>query len=126
MQLISGKNKEIAKEEWHGDWMSAKFNKLGDVQLLIDTTPPTITPVGWKNNAVSGTAKNLVLRSKDNLDAIHSFRAELDGKWLMFARKGDNFIYTFDEHCSKGKHNLKVMVMDVAGNITEQNFTFTR
>src|SRR5262249_32116180 len=42
MQLISGNSKQIAKGQWSGDWMSAMFNKLGYVQLLIDTVAPKI------------------------------------------------------------------------------------
>jgi len=127
MQLISGTSKQVKKGEWNGDWMSAKFNKLGYVQLLVDNISPTITPVGWKNGAILSSAKRLVLKCKDDLGEIDSFRAELDGQWLMFAKRaGDNFIYTFDEHCSKGKHTLKVTVTDVAGNITTETYTFMR
>jgi hypothetical protein len=127
MQLISGASKQIKKGEWNSDWMSAKFNRLGYVQLLIDNVAPTITPVGWKNGAVLSAAKRLVLKCKDDLGEIDSFRAELDGQWLMFAKRlGDIFIYTFDEHCSKGSHRLKVMVTDIAGNLTTETYTFKR
>jgi hypothetical protein len=127
MQLISGTSKQVKNGDWNGDWMSAKFNKLGFVQLLVDNVVPTITPVGWKNGAILSAAKRLVLKCKDDLGEIDSFRAELDGQWLMFAKRtGDNFIYTFDEHCSKGSHTLKVTVTDVAGNITTTTYTFKR
>lgn len=126
MQLTSGSSKTFAKGEWNGDWMSARFNKLGNVQLIIDAIPPTITPIGWKNGAVLTSARTLVLRCKDDLNEIDSFRAELDGQWLMFAKRTDNFVYTFDEHCPKGSHTLKVTATDLVGNITAQTFNFTR
>jgi hypothetical protein len=126
MQLISGSSKYISKGGWTGDWMMAHFNKLGNVELIIDTIPPTIVPDGWKNNASLSAAKTLVLRGNDNLGEINNFNAELDGQWLLFAKRGNNFIYTFDDHCSKGKHTLKVSVTDVAGNTTNETYTFTR
>jgi hypothetical protein len=127
MQLISGTSKQVEKGEWNGDWMSAKFNRLGYVQLLVDNFAPTIFPVGWKNGSLLFAAKRLVLKCKDDLGEIDSFRAELDGQWLMFAKRiGGNFIYTFDEHCSKGSHTLKVTAADVAGNIATSTFTFRR
>ena len=127
MQLISGTSKQIAKGEWNGDWVNAKFNKLGFVQLLIDNVAPTIIPSGWKNGSLLSSAKTLMLRCKDDLGEIDSFRAELDGQWLMFAkRSADRFIYTFDEHCPKGTHTLKVTVTDVAGNITTATYKFKR
>jgi hypothetical protein len=127
MQLISGTNKQVEKGKWNGDWMSAKFTRLGFVQLLVDNVAPTITPVGWKNGSLLSAAKRLVLKCKDDLGEIDSFRAELDGQWLMFAKRlGDSFIYTFDEHCTKGSHTLKVTVTDVAGNITTATYLFKR
>jgi hypothetical protein len=127
MQLISGTNKQVSKGQWNGDWMSAKFTRLGFVQLLVDNVAPTITLVGWKSGSFLSAAKNLVLKCKDDLGEIDSFRAELDGQWLMFAKRaGDSFIYTFDEHCLKGSHTLKVTVADVAGNITNATYTFKR
>lgn len=126
MQLTSGRSKETAKGKWTGDWMTASFKKLGTVQLLIDTVPPTITPIGWKNGGILSSAKTLTLKCKDDLDDIDSFSATLDGKWLLFSANNDNYTYLFDEHCTKGLHTLTVKVMDIAGNTTTQNFTFTR
>lgn len=127
MQLISGTSKQVEKGKWNGDWMSAKFNRLGYVQLLIDNIAPTVTPVGWKNGSLLSSAKRLVLKCKDDLGEVDSFRAELDGQWLMFAKRaGDYFIYTFDEHCSKGTHSLTVTVTDIAGNTTTKTYTFRR
>ena len=99
---------------------------MGNVQLLIDTIAPTISTVGWKNGASLANSSTLVLKCKDDIDDIDSFRAELDGKWLLFAASKDNFIYHFDEHCSKGAHSLNVTVTDFAGNTTKQIFTFIK
>jgi len=107
--------------------MSARFNRLGYVQLIVDNVAPTITPVAWKNGSVLSASKTLVLKCKDDLGEIDSFHAELDGEWLMFTKRtGDNFIYTFDEHCPKGLCTLKVTVSDVAGNISTATYSFRR
>jgi hypothetical protein len=126
MQLTTGSDKQTMKGKWTGDWMRARFNALGNVQLLIDTVPPAITPVGWRNGSVLSAAKTIVLKCKDDIGKIDSFRAELDGHWLLFAARGDYFIYTFDEHCPKGTHTLTVSVTDIAGNTTVKTYTFTR
>ncbi|WP_153795819.1 M23 family metallopeptidase [Foetidibacter luteolus] len=126
MFKTTGKHKEATKGEWNGDWMMARFNRLGSFQLLIDTLPPVIKPVGWQNNTIFGAQKTLRLRCTDELDEVAYFRAELDGQWLMFAKKNDDFTYEFDSHCSPGSHVLKVMVTDMAGNTAMQQFTFTK
>ncbi len=126
MQLLSGTDKKTIKGIWNGDWMTGAFNRLGNIQLYIDTVPPTLIQIGWKNGSVLTKAKTLVVQCKDDMDEVDSFKAELDGKWLLFAVKKDRFIYTFDEKCSKGLHNLTATVSDIAGNVTKQTFTFIR
>ncbi|QEC68461.1 M23 family metallopeptidase [Panacibacter ginsenosidivorans] len=122
MQLISNKHKEVTKGEWNGDWMTAKFNRLGFVQLLLDTITPVIKPIGWVNGTKFTTQKTLRLRCTDELDEVEKFTATLDGQWLLFAEKNDDFIYSFDQYCKPGTHILVVTVTDKAGNIAKQNF----
>ena len=63
----------------------------------------------------------------DNNKEIRNFRAELDGKWLMFTNdKGKSFIYNFDEKCGRGRHELTISIQDEAGNTTEKIFHFIR
>lgn len=126
MQLISNKHKEVTKGIWSGDWMAAKFNRLGFVQLLLDTTPPVIKPVGWTNGTKFTTQKTLRLHCTDELDEIESFSATLDGQWLLFAKKNDDFIYTVDQYFTSGPHTLSVTVTDKAGNIAKQSFEISK
>ena len=122
MQLISGGHKEVAKGEWQGDWLSAKFNRLGFVQLLVDKTAPVIKQIGWTNATKFSSQKKLILRCSDELDEVEDFSATLDGQWLLFAKKNDDFIYTFDEYCKPGKHTLSITVKDKAGNVSQKEF----
>ncbi|HLO38811.1 MAG TPA: hypothetical protein VK173_09975, partial [Lacibacter sp.] len=62
----------------------------------------------------------------DNKKTIYSFRAELDGEWLMFSGLGPVYRYRVDEHCPPGEHELKIRVEDEAGNSTERMIRFTR
>lgn len=126
MFLISNKHKEAVKGAWNGEWMTAKFNRLGMVQLLVDTVPPVIKSIGWVSGAKFSTQKTLRLRCTDELDEIETFSAKLDGQWLLFAKKDDDFIYSFDEYCKPGTHTLTVTVADKAGNITSKNFQLTK
>lgn len=127
MQLVSGNTKSTVKGDWKGDWMTARFNRFGTVQLLIDTVPPVIQISGWKDGQkFSAATKTLRLLCKDDVDDVTDFRAELDGKWLLFEQKGNIFTYRFDEHCMAGNHQLNVMVKDIAGNTTQKTFSFVK
>jgi hypothetical protein len=126
MQLISNRKKVALKGTWINDWVEAKFRDLGTVQLRIDTVPPRLIPSGWLNGANVRSKSSITFLADDDLSDLTTFRAELDGKWLMFSRKNDYFIHRFDEHTTAGKHELKVTIADEAGNVTERAYTFTR
>ena len=122
-----GAEKDVQRPEWQGGWASARFREFGNFQLVEDTTPPVITPLGPLEGANLSKASRIAFSVKDNLGAVRNFRAELDGKWLCFTNdKGLAYIYKFDEHCPPGTHALKVTVEDVAGNRTVKEYQFTR
>ena len=127
MQWYSGSKKEIQKVEWQQQWAGARFRDFGFYQLLVDTIPPQIVPIGFKDGADLSKATRIVFTVKDNLERFRNVRTELDGKWLRFTNdKGRNFIYMFDEKCLSGSHELKIKAEDEAGNVSEKVFLFTR
>ena len=124
----------IRKAEWQNGWISASFDNLGNFQAFIDTTAPTINaPAKARQRVGQGTdtldlspLTRISFTPADNF-GIRSFRAELDGKWLMFSNdKARTHIYVFDELCPYGVHELKVRVEDLAGNITEKTWWFKK
>lgn len=118
---------DVFKAKWKGDWVSAAFRGFGNFALIADTSPPVITPAGIKNNAVLTKSAGFSFIVTDNNEEIKRFSAMLDGKWMLFSNdKGRVFKYRFDERCGTGPHELKVMVEDEAGNVTEKVFNFTR
>ncbi|MGI8636693.1 MAG: hypothetical protein ACR2KZ_14950, partial [Segetibacter sp.] len=126
MQLVSNHKTEAVKGKWVGDWMEAKFRDLGTVKLLVDSVPPRISPTDWINGGNVSNKKSIAFLVTDDLGEIKSFKAFLDGKWLLFSRKSNSFIHTFDDHTAPGKHELAVSVEDEAGNFTEKNYSFIK
>jgi hypothetical protein len=64
---------------------------------------------------------------QDNNKKIKNFRATLDGNWLLFTNdKARAFIYKFDDHCSRGLHELKIYAEDEAGNPAQLLLHFIR
>lgn len=126
MQLVSNRKIEVSKGTWVDDKLEAKFRELGIVKLVLDDMPPKITQAGWVNGGNVSHNKTIAFVVKDNLGEVKIFKALLDGNWLMFSRKNSFFIHTFDERTTPGKHELKVTVEDLAGNITERAFSFIK
>jgi len=121
MQFTGFKNKTVIKGVWEGDYMCGFFDELGTVQLLIDTIAPAVERQG---ETKPGTA--ITITAKDNLGGISGFRAELDGRWILFEQKAGVFTYFMDEKCEKGRHDLQVWVTDVAGNRVSKRFSFVK
>jgi murein DD-endopeptidase MepM/ murein hydrolase activator NlpD len=118
---------EVKKPEWHGDWATAGFRSFGSFRLILDTEPPLIRVPDIVENANLEKAIQIVVLVQDNYKKIKDFRATLDGNWMLFTNdKGRNFIYKFDEHCSRGKHELKIYAEDEAGNSALQVLHFMR
>ena len=116
---------EMMKAEKENGWYVAKFRAFGDFELVLDDKSPVIG--GLADNSNLSKSRSIIFRPTDNSDEIKSFQAMLDGKWLRFTNdKGRSFIYIFDEKCPPGKHELKIIVEDLAGNIAEKILHFTR
>ncbi|HUB62089.1 MAG TPA: M23 family metallopeptidase [Puia sp.] len=127
MVCFNGGEKDVQLPAWKGRWASGRFGEFGNFQLVYDSIPPVITPIGPLEGANLSHAARIALRVRDNLGALRRFRAELDGRWLCFSNdKALAYIYKFDRHCPPGPHTLKVTVEDVAGNRTEKEYHFNR
>ncbi|MFY0253422.1 M23 family metallopeptidase [Chitinophaga sp. 30R24] len=106
-------------------WYKGIFRDFGNFHLEVDTIAPKVTPLGVKPGANLAKAAKIAFAMSD-ASGIKSYRAELDGKWLMFSRRGNVLTYTFDEHCPIGTHTLVMKVTDVAGNEGVYRLTFKR
>ncbi|RYY18649.1 MAG: M23 family metallopeptidase, partial [Chitinophagaceae bacterium] len=127
MQWTSGARSGVLKVEWKDGWASANFRDFGSFKLVVDQEPPQIVAVGFADGANLSKASRIVFTVKDNNGKVKNVRPELNGKWLRFTNdKGRNFIYTFDEHCPRGTHELVIRAEDEAGNQTIRSFKFTR
>lgn len=124
--LDYGSDRTSVKGNWNGDRIEGKFNRLGTAKLVIDNTLPSVSPNWREGDLINGYS--LRFKGATKVGDIVSFRAELDGKWLRFARVKDDFLYVFDEKCPKGsgEHSLRVTTINTAGNINTQTFTFRR
>jgi hypothetical protein len=127
MMWSEGEDFEIKKPQWLGDWATASFRSFGNFSLTLDTIPPVIRIPGVVENANLKRSSRIAIIVTDNYKKIKSFRAALDGNWLLFTNdKAKAFIYQFDEHCKPGKHELKIQTEDEAGNAAATVIHFTR
>ena len=123
-RLVSGNNSYSQNAIFENGKFTGRFDKFGMLFLEKDTLSPIVTPIGWKNNAVFAKNGSINVSVKDDRSYVSDFRAELDGKWLMFSRRGNTFTYKFDDKTSLGNHELKIIVEDIAGNQSTAVYNF--
>ncbi len=117
---------EFKKPTFSNGWYTAKVRSLGNFELIEDTQPPSVTPIGIKDGANLSKANSIKFVIVDDTEELE-FSALLDGQWICFSYdKGKNFVYKFDEKCPQGQHTLEITASDLAGNRTVKSFTFTR
>lgn len=116
----------VAKVQWDKGWATVRMRNFGTFQLIRDDVPPVISPLGWKDGGLLAGRPAIAVSVTDNLGATHDFRGELDGKWLMFSQRGNDFTYRFDEHFPPGQHTLVLSVADEAGNVTTKTYQVNR
>lgn len=126
MQLVSKNKKVTVRATQDGDWYEAKLRELGIVHLKVDDNAPLIQATNFANGSNVSKARSISVVAKDGEGDLKNFRAEVDGKWLRFIKKGNTFTYQFDEHFNAGTHQLKIIAEDIAGNVSEKVFTLTR
>jgi hypothetical protein len=123
IKSVSGSRTVVEKAVWQKGWLMAKFRQFGTYQAFVDNTPPNVNGVP----ANLSKATRIVFTPMDNFNTIKSFRVELDGRWLRFTNdKSRSWIYRFDEKFPRGRHQLKAIVEDEAGNVTERVWNVTR
>ncbi len=106
-------------------WYKAAVRNFGTYWLAIDTIPPVIKSF-VKSGANLSKASQILFTVKDEITSIKTFNGYIDNKWVCFEQHGSSFFYKFDEHCSKGKHELVFKAEDENGNATSYSLTFIR
>lgn len=112
-----------------GNIFSARTRNLGTYTLERDTTAPKIRPKNFKARQWLTNYRYLRLHISDDLSGISSYKASLNGEWILmeYEPKTNTLTYDFSDNVSSTSQNeLRVELLDNAGNATEYTVTFFR
>jgi hypothetical protein len=105
------RNGSFVRSKWVNGRIEFDTREFGSFALLRDTIPPTIKPVSINSGNVS-------FKIRDNLSGIASFKATINGEWLLMhhdAKSASIWSERFDKTVPlKGAFELEVV--DNAGN----------
>ncbi len=103
------------------DSLVTRVRDLGNYTVMIDTIPPVIRQLNFLKTRLTAKQKTLKLKIEDKESGIKSYRATLNGKWLLmeYDQKDKLLTYFIDKHLPKGKSTFRLEVIDNVGNKTE-------
>ncbi|MFT7035967.1 MAG: murein DD-endopeptidase MepM/ murein hydrolase activator NlpD [Cyclobacteriaceae bacterium] len=113
----------------NGDKLSTRTRTFGSYVLTSDTTAPTIKPSNFKPDTWISKNETLELKIKDDLSGISSYRATLNGNFILmeYNYKKDVLTYDFSDNLVVDtENNLKLIVIDNVGNSATFEATFFR
>lgn len=99
--------------------LTTSTKTLGTYTLATDDTKPTIVPVNFKNNQWLSNYRYLKIKIDDDRSGISSYRATINGKWILmeYDYKTNILTHDFNDGCvTDTKNILKVIVTDNVGN----------
>ncbi len=127
--LVSeGGTKSSQGGAFQNGYVSTKVKYFGNYAVAVDTTAPTIVPKNISPNKNMSKSSTIQFKISDNLSGIKSYRATVDGRWILMELEGKTSLltYKFDDHVPKGIHELILKVIDLKNNSKEFKCTFTR
>lgn len=109
--------------------ISTRTRIFGFYKLEMDTTPPTIVPVNFRDKKWVSELKYLNLRIKDEESGIADYHATINGEFIVmeYDYKTGILRYDFrDKVSNQTENNLKVIVVDNVGNSATFEAVFYR
>lgn len=113
--------------KWVNNKLSTKCRSFGSYAVAVDTLSPTIKPL----NIYPGkhmTSSTLRMNIRDDLSGIQSYRAEIDGKWVLmeYDPKKARLTHRFQKSLTKGNHLFTLSVTDERNNTKVYEASFSR
>ena len=102
---------------------------LGSYALFSDNQKPKIRPLNFKDGQWLTNYNYLKVRIYDTLSGIKSYRAEIDGEWILMEFDAKRGLLTYDlndKELTGEKHTFKLMVVDNVNNTNMYHATFYR
>ncbi|MFH4968193.1 M23 family metallopeptidase [Gaetbulibacter sp. M240] len=102
-----------------GNTLTTHTKTLGTYTLAMDTINPTIKPDNFYDGQWISNFRFLKLKIKDDISGISDYRVTVNGKWILteYDYKTNTLVHDFKDNVIRDvKNNLKVIVVDNAGN----------
>ncbi|MFH1120007.1 MAG: M23 family metallopeptidase [Bacteroidota bacterium] len=107
--------------EFKNGLFKAKIREFGQYTVMLDTLPPVIKPLNISEGKIITTQQTIRLSIRDDFSGIKSYRATLNGKWILMDYDAKNRLleYKRDNRLFDGKNEFLLRVEDYCGNASK-------
>ena len=109
-------------------FVTTKMKSFGQFALRADTVKPQVSLLNLEKGKNLSAQRNIKVKMSDNLSGIKSYRATIDGKWVLMVHdnKSSTLTYAFDDRIVKTNklHQFSITVTDKKGNLRKVNSSF--
>lgn len=102
-----------------GEKLTASTRDFGDYTIAYDTIAPVIQPINFSDGKWINDQKTLRIKITDDRSGISSYRATINGKFILmeYEYKTNTLTYDFEDNINDStENNLKLIVLDNVGN----------
>ena len=116
----------VRSGKWEGDMFTAQTREFGSYYIVIDTTPPRITPINILKGKNMHALKNIVVTLRDNLSGVADYHGYIDGKWQLMEMDGKTATVrmAIPAGLAPGTHTFSMTAVDDRNNKTEYSVSF--
>lgn len=112
--------------EYKDGWVTTDITMLGCYEVAVDTMPPKVKVINGKKLGRNG---KLQFKIGDKGRGVKEFKGTVDGEFILFEYSSKNGTLTCNlknEGVRRGKHRVRLTVIDNAGNATvvDRNFIY--
>lgn len=104
--------------DWDDDFIEVQIRDFGDYVVVADTIAPKIAPVNISPGKAIAAQKTIQVKISDNLAGIKTYRATMNGHWILMEYDPKNSLLTYkiDEWTKPGKNQFRLVVTDSRNN----------
>lgn len=101
-------------------YVETNTRSLGEYALKIDSIPPVVKILNFKENDTIISGNTLKIKITDDMTGIDSYNIYGNDNWLLgqYDAKNDLLYYEIDNKMKAGNNCVKVVVKDAVGNST--------
>lgn len=128
--LINDNNKlSYIGGDYVDGWVEGAPRSFGKFVVVVDSVAPLIKPLDFAEGKIITKFKNLQLEIADNLSGVSSYKAYLNGSWVLmtYDRRAGKYTIPLDARSKPllrtGNNKLRVITQDSKGNQSESGWT---